>query len=81
PSDVKTRAGGRGEMAFDYQIPHSDGSLGRGSVLNFASMNSYRPLTRVPAYAMAKAGVVNFTAWLCQYLAPAGIRVNAIAPG
>ena len=36
-------------------------ALGRGSILNFASMNSYRPLSRVPAYAMAKAGVVNFT--------------------
>ena len=55
--------------------------LGRGSILNFASMNSYRPLTRVPAYAMAKAGVVSFTQWLSVYLAPAGIRVNAIAPG
>lgn len=54
---------------------------GRGSILNFASMNSYRPLTRVPAYAMAKAGIVNFTQWLAVYLAPAGIRVNAIAPG
>lgn len=55
--------------------------LGRGSILNFASMNSYRPLTRVPAYAMAKAGVVSFTQWLSVYLAPAGIRVNAVAPG
>lgn len=55
--------------------------LGRGSILNFASMNSYRPLTRVPAYAMAKAGVVNFTQWLATYLAPASIRVNAVAPG
>lgn len=55
--------------------------LGRGSILNFASMNSYRPLTRVPAYAMAKAGVVSFTAWLAVYLAPAGIRVNGVAPG
>ncbi|MDD4102104.1 MAG: SDR family oxidoreductase [Kiritimatiellae bacterium] len=54
---------------------------GRGSILNFASMNSYRPLTRVPAYAMAKAGIVNFTQWLAVYLAPAGIRVNAVAPG
>jgi NAD(P)-dependent dehydrogenase (short-subunit alcohol dehydrogenase family) len=54
---------------------------GRGSILNFASMNSYRPLTRVPAYALAKAGVVSFTAWLSVYLAPAGIRVNAVAPG
>jgi NAD(P)-dependent dehydrogenase (short-subunit alcohol dehydrogenase family) len=55
--------------------------LGRGSILNFASMNSYRPLTRVPAYALAKAGVVSFTQWLAVYLAPAGIRVNAVAPG
>lgn len=54
---------------------------GRGSILNFASMNSYRPLTRVPAYAMAKAGIVSFTEWLAVYLAPAGIRVNAVAPG
>jgi len=56
-------------------------ALGRGSILNFASMNSYRPLTRVPAYAMAKAGVVSFTQWLSVYLAPAGIRVNGVAPG
>ncbi len=56
-------------------------ALGRGSILNFASMNSARPLTRVPAYALAKAGIVNFTQWLAGYLAPAGIRVNAVAPG
>ncbi|MEM1445066.1 MAG: SDR family oxidoreductase [Planctomycetota bacterium] len=53
----------------------------RGVVLNFASMNSYRPITRVPAYAMAKAAIVNFTQWLAVYLAPANVRVNAIAPG
>lgn len=56
-------------------------ALGRGSILNFASMTGYRPLTRVAAYAAAKAGVVNFTAWLAAYLAPAGIRVNGVAPG
>lgn len=54
---------------------------GHGAILNFASMNSYRPLTRVPAYAMAKCAVVGFTEWLAVYLAPAGIRVNAVAPG
>lgn len=55
--------------------------IGGGCIINFASMNSYRPLTRVPAYAMAKAAVVNFTQWLATYLAPANIRVNGIAPG
>lgn len=54
---------------------------GKGSILNFASMNSSRPLTRVPAYAMSKAAVVNMTQWLATYFAPAGIRVNAVAPG
>lgn len=54
---------------------------GEGSIINFASMNSYRPLTKVPAYAMSKGAVVSFTQWLATYLAPAGIRVNAVAPG
>lgn len=54
---------------------------GGGSIINIASMNSYRPLSRVAAYAIAKAGISNFTQWLAAYLAPANIRVNAIAPG
>lgn len=53
----------------------------QGSIINIASMNTYRPLSRVAAYAMAKAGIANFTSWLASYLAPANIRVNAIAPG
>jgi len=52
-----------------------------GVIVNIASMNSYRPLSRVAAYGMAKAGIMNFTQWLAAYLAPAHIRVNAIAPG
>lgn len=54
---------------------------GGGVILNFASMNTYRPLSRIPAYASSKAAVSNFTQWLAAYLAPANIRVNAIAPG
>jgi hypothetical protein len=52
-----------------------------GSIINIASMNSFRPLSKVGAYGMAKAGIANFTQWLATYLAPAGVRVNAIAPG
>ena len=54
---------------------------GGGCIINITSMNSYRPLSRNAAYAMAKAGIANFTQWLAAYLAPANIRVNAIAPG
>lgn len=56
----------------------------QGVILNISSMNSYRPLTRIPAYSASKAGVSNFTQWLATYMAQEyspNIRVNAIAPG
>ena len=54
---------------------------GGGSVINFASMNSYCPLTRCFAYAMSKAAISNLTQSFAAYYAPANIRINAIAPG
>lgn len=64
-------------MAFAKQMVENGG----GSVVNFASMNSYCPLTRCFAYAMSKAAITNLTQSFAAYYAPAKIRINAVAPG
>lgn len=64
-------------MVFTKDMLESGG----GAVLNISSMNSYKPLTKIPAYSAAKASINNFTEWLAVHLAKVNIRVNAIAPG
>lgn len=64
-------------LAFTKQMIKKGG----GVVLNFASMNSYCPLTRNYAYALSKAGITNLTQSMAAYFANAKIRINAVAPG
>ncbi len=53
----------------------------KGNIINLASMSSYIPLSGVWAYGAAKAAVINLTMACAKEFAPAGIRVNGIAPG
>ena len=64
-------------LAFAKYMTKSGG----GSIVNFASMNTYCPLTRNFAYAMSKAAVANFTQGFAAYFAKSGVRINAVAPG
>ena len=54
---------------------------GRGKIINIASLLSFQGGVRVVAYTASKHGVVGVTRAMANELAPAGVQVNAIAPG
>lgn len=64
-------------------VPHFV-ARGSGCILNISSISTQRPLTRVLAYSVAKAGLDAYTRWLATHLAREYVptlRVNALAPG
>jgi 7-alpha-hydroxysteroid dehydrogenase len=52
-----------------------------GAIVNLSSGAGMRAAPNTGPYGAAKAGVINLTMTLAEELAPAGIRVNAVAPG
>lgn len=53
----------------------------RGCVVNVASVLTFRGGPLVPAYTASKGGLAALTRSLAVAWGPAGVRVNAIAPG
>lgn len=52
-----------------------------GKIINLASISSFQGARNIVGYSTAKHGIVGLTKCLANELAPAGINVNAVAPG
>ena len=54
---------------------------GRGSIINISSQGAEIPAPGLSVYTLTKAGVNALTRTLAAEVGPAGVRVNAVAPG
>ncbi|MVT10268.1 SDR family NAD(P)-dependent oxidoreductase [Chitinophaga tropicalis] len=54
---------------------------GKGSIINISSMAAQYGIPRVIAYSASKTAIDGMTRAMAVELSPAGIRINAIAPG
>ena len=70
-------------LATRYALPHlrATGLAGGAAVVNLSSVSAYIGTDTGWAYTVSKGAVSSFTHAVSQELAPAGIRVNAVAPG
>jgi 3-oxoacyl-[acyl-carrier protein] reductase len=67
----------RGAAAAEPHLAKS----GNGAVINISSISGMIPSPHQPAYAAAKAALIQFTTSEAVRLAPQKIRVNCVAPG
>ena len=52
-----------------------------GKIINISSISGFKPISQSLAYGATKAAVIQMTRVIALELGPAGIQVNAVAPG
>lgn len=71
----------RGAFVMSREVGRHMVGRGGGSQINISSLNNDRPLKNVLPYASSKAAMGHMTRALAMEWGPAGVRVNALAPG
>lgn len=79
--DFVTNINIRGAYILSREVGRHMVDRGQGCQINIVSLNNDRPLHSVGPYAMSKAAMGHMTRGLALEWGPAGVRVNAIAPG
>ena len=67
-------------LGAKYVLPHMR-EVGRGAIVNVASMHALATLEGFFPYAAAKSGLVGMTRSLALDVAEHNVRVNAVSPG
>jgi NAD(P)-dependent dehydrogenase (short-subunit alcohol dehydrogenase family) len=70
----------RGTLLVSRAVGARMCATGRGAIVHLCSLTSFRPSGQ-PAYAVGKAGLAMLTELMAAEFGPAGVRVNAVAPG
>lgn len=70
-----------GAFVVGQEVCRGMARSGRGSVVNMGSISAYLANSELTPYSVSKAGLLGLTRMMAFELAPAGIRVNAVAPG
>lgn len=68
-------------LCCKYEMRQMIKQGGKGTIVNIASINAFRPQPNMPAYTANKHALIGLTKHAATEGGPHGIRINAIAPG